>query len=128
MKVRKAPRTTLSNLLADPRLRLAAATASVHVANLTKRRLKKVLKKRRSKAMRHALVSVVDTLQETATNWLIGSSDFVLRGGAGGKSRGKPGKAGPLLRGLRGGRHASDGAETSDADVRTHRRLKTAHR
>jgi hypothetical protein len=77
------PLRALSKAFADPRIRMAAATASVHAAWLAKKQLKRLWKKRRrSQSLRRALDSVVDRLQETATNWLIGPSpDAILHEG-----------------------------------------------
>jgi hypothetical protein len=72
------PVRSLSKYLQDPRVRMAAAAGSVHAASVIKRWMKKRLRKGKSKALRHALASLVDTLQEAATNSLVGSKDGLL--------------------------------------------------
>jgi hypothetical protein len=77
MKLAK-PVRSLTKYLADPRVRMAAAAGSVHAAGVIKRWMKKRLRKGKSRALRHALASLVDTLQEAATNSLVGSKEDVL--------------------------------------------------
>jgi hypothetical protein len=120
MRVAK-PVRSLSKVLADPRVRVAAAAGSVHAASVIKRWMKKRLRKGKSKALRHALVSLVDTLQEAATNSLVGSKEGLLeaaqatqaedRAGEGTKSREMKSRRQGRARARKPLRRTADGAE-----------------